>query len=221
VGVESETHHDLLFHLLGISSIEVLTLEVLENVFWRGSAIWIIIDRSVLGLAWLDEGLLDLHVLGDDGVPPRSLSEAVVVLLHIHLHGLSESKATIWNDFDVLQLLRLGPLVHDERVVHRQAVDLVHPKALELIEILFESWQLVGGTGRSEGTWKGEEHNLLSREELLRGHVLPTKRVWLWERIIPHPRVESDARQLLWNAKGHYHTAPNLCSRSTSEVSRG
>merc|ERR1719504_353249 len=93
--------------LVGVAGVKVLALEVLEDVLGGGGSVRIVIQAPVLALAGLDEGLLDLHVVRDHGVPPGSLAEPVVVLLDVHAHGVGELEGAVRDHLDRLKILPL------------------------------------------------------------------------------------------------------------------
>mmetsp|Transcript_27571 Transcript_27571/g.81047 ORF Transcript_27571/g.81047 Transcript_27571/m.81047 type:complete len:208 (-) Transcript_27571:88-711(-) len=111
--------------------------------------------------AALDEDLLDLHVVNHARVAPRALAEAALRVPHAgHPHAAGKEGGAVRQKFHLreaksprglvlLEALLEAPLTHDKGVVHREAVDLINPKRLDLLVRLLVAREV--RTGGNEG----------------------------------------------------------------------
>ena len=129
--------------------------------------------EGVTLLDGLDEHLLDDLVLDEHAVTPRALAEADLGEVAEETHALGELAVTVGEEGDVLGLLLVSPLVHDEGVVDGGADDLIDAVLLEDGGKLVVAGEMGAGAGGGEGSGEGEEDNGLVLEEILSGLLGP------------------------------------------------
>ena len=89
------------------------------------------------------------------------------------------------------------PLSHDEGIVHREAVDLIHAHGLDLVVMLLISREVSGGAGRGESSRESEDDCSLALEEILGGHVLPLEGVGSRQGRVADASLEDHRRDLV------------------------
>lgn len=107
-------------------------------------------------LVLLDLSISDLSVVDDHGIAtgaatlcPSELGRKLEVLI-------GEEEEAI-----VVDAVGLAPAGHDVWVVVGNDGDDIDALLLQLWDLLDELWDVVGGAGWGEGSWKGEEDDLL------------------------------------------------------------
>eukprot|EP00581_Thalassiosira_minuscula_P022553 CAMPEP_0184425712 /NCGR_PEP_ID=MMETSP0738-20130409/138266_1 /TAXON_ID=385413 /ORGANISM="Thalassiosira miniscula, Strain CCMP1093" /LENGTH=156 /DNA_ID=CAMNT_0026788669 /DNA_START=199 /DNA_END=669 /DNA_ORIENTATION=- len=141
---------------------------------------------------WLFKPCFNNTVVDDGGIAPGTQAKAEVVFAHQHTDFAGEFAGAVRDDVDVFYVLRFGPLVHYEAVVHGHAVDAIDAIFLELGEVFFKAGQLVCGTGRGESAGQREQDHALAFEVVVAGHVLPAEWVRAAHRFVTHTGFEDN-----------------------------
>src|SRR5439155_8026152 len=113
-----------------------------------------------------------------------------MILLDEHAHAPGEIARAVGEELDLAKAEMLAPLKHDERVVDRQAIDLVRAGLAERVVAGLEGGALLGGAGRREGPGQREQDDTLAREQVAAADVLPAERVVAADGLVAHAGLE-------------------------------
>ena len=106
----------------------------------------------------------------------------------------SELARAVWDCLDTRDILVLQPFVHYETVVHRNNKNFVDPGLGKVLISAFKTRQLIGGAGRSEGTWQREDYAPFSRKKIFGADILPAIRVVAADGFVSYAGFENDLR---------------------------
>ena len=107
-----------------------------------------------------------------------------MVFLDQHAHAAGEVARSVGKQLHFFQAQGFAPLVHDKRIIDRDAIDLVDAACLELVIEAFISRALLVRTGRGECARQGEYGDSFACEQVLGIHVLPAERVFAVDRFV-------------------------------------
>src|SRR4029450_13821133 len=140
-----------------------IRLQLLQHVLGAGGPIF---------ARRLDVQLLDDAVFDDHRITLAALAHAEFRRIHLQADRLGEQAVAVSDHRDVLAALCLVPGAHDKGVVDARAGDLVDALALQLIGLLDEARQVLGGAGRRVGARHREQGYSLAGEIIAAGRRL-------------------------------------------------
>ena len=113
-----------------------------------------------------------------------------MTLVDQHAEPTREIAVALGQRLDVLQPLGAAPLIHHERIVDPNAIDVVDTQRRVCFVILVEPGPRLGRAGWRERTGLTEDHDTLGFEDVVRRDIAPTKRIGPCDRLVANARLE-------------------------------